>query len=167
MTKMKLKFRPIQKADGEAILTWRYDPPYDIYNIGYEGFSNEEELNYFLDPQFAFHAIDDMESGELVGFCSFGLDGQVPGGDYEEPALDIGLGVRPDLTGKGLGSGIVTAVISFAQQTYAPARIRVTIADFNTRAKRVWKKNGLRPFKLFYSENSGMPFTIFTRKMTV
>ena len=163
---LKLEFRTIQKADVAEILTWKYEPPYDIYNIGYEGFSNEEEMAYFLDPLYAFHAIDERERGELIGYCSFGRDGQVPGGHYEQTALDIGLGIRPDLTGKGLGAGMVTAVVAFARKKYEPAQLRVTIADFNERAKRVWGKNGFRPVKSFYSENNGLPFTIFTRNLS-
>jgi hypothetical protein len=43
-------------------------------------------------------------AGEVgqIGFCCFGPDAQLRGGDYHEPALDVGLGLRPDLVGKGL-----------------------------------------------------------------
>lgn len=161
---MKLNFRPIQKEDVLTILTWQYEPPYHIYDIGFEGFSAEEEIRYFLDPAFSFYAIV-SENGELAGYCSFGKDGQVPGGDYAAEALDIGLGVRPDLTGKGLGTGIVTAVITFAAEQFKPTQLRVTIADFNKRAMRVWQKNGFQPVYSFKSQSSEMPFTIFTKEI--
>ena len=54
-----------------------------------------------LRPDYHYHAAHD-ETGRLVGFCCFGEDAQVPGGDYSLPALDIGLGLHPDLTGRGL-----------------------------------------------------------------
>ena len=82
------------------------------------------------------------ENGRLVGFCSFGEDGQVPGGDYSTDALDIGMGIHPDFTGQGLGSSFVLAVLDYAQRKFQPTTFRVTIAAFNQRARHVWGKNG-------------------------
>ncbi len=42
----------------------------------------------------------------MVGFCSFGVDGRVPGGDYPDGPLDVGMGMRPDLTAAAWGRGI-------------------------------------------------------------
>jgi hypothetical protein len=93
-------FHPMNEADARATLDWRYDAPYDIYNIAPDDV--EKEMQLLLDPQNAYYTITD-EHGHLVAYCCFGPDGQVPGGDYSTAALDIGLGVRPDLTGQGHG----------------------------------------------------------------
>jgi [ribosomal protein S18]-alanine N-acetyltransferase len=143
---MSFTFRSLDEHSARAILGWQYEPPYDIYNL--ESAEPEDTLGYLLYPQNAFYSIYG-ESGDLEGFCSFGLDGQVPGGDYSTPALDIGLGVRPDLTGKGRGSAYVNAVIDFAQRSYGPERLRVTIAAFNTRARRVWEGAGFQMIQGF------------------
>ncbi|MEZ4659641.1 MAG: GNAT family N-acetyltransferase [Caldilineaceae bacterium] len=145
---MQLSIQPINRNFAIQICNWRYEPPYDIYNWGSP--PDEETLRYILDPAFAFHAIVDAE-GELAGFCSFGKDGQVPGGDYGLDALDIGMGVRPDLTGRRLGAIFATAVTDFAIGQYAPARLRVTIARFNKRAMRVWEKIGFKKVAEFQS----------------
>ncbi len=97
---MPLTFQPMDEAGTRAILKWRYDAPYDIYNIDPDNV--EKEMQVFLDPQNAYHTVTD-EHSDLVAYCCFGPDGQVPGGDYSAAALDIGLGVRPDLTGQGRG----------------------------------------------------------------
>ena len=52
--------------------------------------------------------------------CSFGIDAQVPGGDYSAQALDVGLGLRPDHTGQGLGVTFLGAILAFAQERYSP-----------------------------------------------
>ena len=143
---MSFTFHPLEERNAHIILGWQYEPPYDIYNLA--SADPEDTLRYLLDPQNAFYSIYG-EEGDLEGFCSFGQDGQVPGGDYSIPALDIGLGVRPDLTGKGRGSAYVNAVIDFAQRTYAPERLRVTIAAFNTRARRVWEGAGFQMIQVF------------------
>jgi ribosomal-protein-alanine N-acetyltransferase len=101
-----------------------------------------------LDPSNVFYGLFDSERQHLA-FCSFEPEGQVSGGDYRLPALDLGFGLRPDLTGLGRGSDYVNAMIDFARRTYTPARLRVTIADFNTRAIQVWEKAGFRRGQVF------------------
>jgi GNAT superfamily N-acetyltransferase len=157
---MTFIFRKINKTDVDKVLRWRYEPPYDIYNL--EGPLDAQDLAYFLDPQNAFQTITSNQ-GELLAFCSFGPDGQVPGGDYRQEALDIGLGVRPDLTGRGLGAHFVQAVLDYARDTFAPAMFRVTIAGFNRRAMRVWQKAGFQPVSHFESDFDGQPFVILTQ----
>ena len=71
-----------------------YDPPSDDRSAYY--------VQQFIQPELHFHAIMNLQQ-EFVGFCSFGADGQVPGGDYSLAALDIGLGMKPEYTGRGLG----------------------------------------------------------------
>jgi RimJ/RimL family protein N-acetyltransferase len=152
---VNLTFYPLDRTNAIEIVRWRYDPPYDVYNLE----DDETVIQYALDPENNFYAMDDKKLG-LVGFCSFGLDGQVPGGDYVENALDIGMGIRPDLTGRGLGSGFVAEVLAFARQMYAPVRIRVTIAAFNERAKRVWEANHFRPHQRFVHHASNREFVV-------
>ena len=157
---MQLSIQPINRAFALEICGWRYESPYDIYNWGSP--PDKETLRYILDPTFAFHAIVDAE-GELAGFCSFGVDGQVPGGDYSVDALDIGMGVRPDLTGRGLGTTFAAAVTDFALGQYALQQLRVTIATFNKRAQRVWEKLEFKKISEFHSEKSNVPFVILVR----
>jgi len=116
------------------MLGWHYETPYDVYDLS--GGDEDAVLEDLLPPEYAYHAIL-SPNGKLVAFCCFGADAQVPGGDYTAQALDIGLGVRPDLTGQGQGSTYVQAVLDFAKRTWSPPAYRVTIAEFNTRAQRV------------------------------
>ena len=95
---MKFKFQPLEKHHALAILTWRYPPPYDIYNFQAE--THQTDLNYLLDPDNAFFVILNPHN-QLDGYCSFGTDGQVPGGSYTDSALDIGMGLRPRFSGPG------------------------------------------------------------------
>ncbi len=157
--------RPISEGDLPQLLTWQYEPPYEIYSLGNGRADNEqlaEAADYFLDPVYHFYGVVDAASGELQAIISYGLDGQVSGGDYSEEALDIGMAVRPDLTGRGLGNEFAKTAISFAVQTFRPTTLRVTIADFNGRARHVWQKQGFQPVHSFTSNASHLAFTIFT-----
>jgi [ribosomal protein S18]-alanine N-acetyltransferase len=155
-------FKPMDEASTYKFVAWRYEPPYDIYNLGNP--PTEEDIQYFLDPQNTYHSITD-ESGNLLAFCSFGADGQVPGGDYSADALDIGLGVRPDLTGQGDGSLFVDAVIGFARDTFAPTVLRVTVAEFNQRALRVWEKAGFRRVQIFQRNGDSRTYIVLKRNL--
>lgn len=158
---MSFSFRPVDEASARAFLTWRYDPPYELYNI--EPAELDLEILFFLDPRNGYFSIFN-EAGALVAFCCFGRDACVPGGDYSAPALDIGLGVRPDLTGQGHGLTYVEAVLEFARKTYALAFFRVTVAEFNKRALRVWKKAGFQPVQTFARQHDGLVFVVLARE---
>jgi len=159
---MSLTFRPLDEKSAQTILHWKYEAPYDVYNLAAP--DPENTLRYLLDPQNAFHGIYGQQ-GQIEAYCSFGLDAQVSGGDYSTPALDIGLGLRPDLTGQGLGSEYVNAVINFAYSTYSTDRLRVTIAAFNKRALRVWERAGFQVMHKFQGGWNNMDFIILTKVM--
>lgn len=155
-----LTFQPLQKDHALAILYWRYTPPYDYYN--FEADTAFEDLYYLLDPENAFYAI--LNSiGELEGYCSFGVDGQVPGGDYRVEALDLGMGIRPDLTGQRYGEQYTQAVMKYGADRYRAQFLRVTIAQFNKRAQRVWEKLGFEQVEEFTKIGSGEKFVIMIR----
>lgn len=154
------RFYPMDEPYARAILEWQYEAPYDVYNLDP---GDEAAVQAFLDPEYGYYAVVD-ERGDLVAFCCFGADAQVPGGLYDAPALDVGLGVRPDLTGRGRGHAYVDAVLDFARRTYAPPAFRVTIAAFNQRALRVWEQAGFRPDQAFHRSGDGTPFVVLVRK---
>jgi phosphoserine phosphatase RsbU/P len=153
-----LTFTPIDSSAAHEIVTWHYEPPYDIYNLE----DSPNSIDYALDPTNNYYALR-TEDDQLVGFCSFGLDAQVPGGDYRGEALDIGMGIRPALTGQGLGTQFIAAAVRYAQYKYSPSQLRVTIAVFNLRAQRVWQKNGFRPVETFKHNTSDREFVILTK----
>jgi ribosomal-protein-alanine N-acetyltransferase len=141
-----LTVRPATEGDVRELSTWRNDPPYDVYDVGDE--SMEANIEYLLGPDTRCHAIVDG-SGDLIGFCTFGPDARVPGGDYSVEALDIGLGIRPRGTGRGHGSRFVATVLEFAATTFRPDTMRVTISEWNTRALRVWEGAGFQRIQRF------------------
>ncbi|MUL35513.1 GNAT family N-acetyltransferase [Gloeocapsopsis dulcis] len=152
-------FHLIDESNARAILSWRYQPPYDFYNN-----SDEDTglIQYLLHPQNNFYSILD-ENSELVAYCSFGQDGQVSGGDYCDEALDIGFGIRPDLTGRGKGAEYANAVLEFADTLFKPKTFRVTIAAFNKRALRVWQKLEFEHQHSFERESDRMEFIVLIR----
>ena len=143
-------------ADYAAdIVTWRYPAPYDCYDLA------GAEPSFFLDPENGFFAL--VSSGTLIGFRSFGADGQVPGGAYDDSALDTGGGLRPTLTGQGLGRLAIMTGLEFGRRRFAPSAFRVTVASFNTRALRVVTSLGFRHVSSFAATTDGRSFEILVR----
>lgn len=83
--------------------------------------------------------------GEVLGHVSYGPDGQIPteeGYSYSDSYLDVGLGLRPELCGQGLGTEYVAKCLRFARERYGRSRFRLSVAAFNQRAVKVYQKAG-------------------------
>ncbi|MGG6265764.1 GNAT family N-acetyltransferase [Leptolyngbya sp. AN03gr2] len=156
---MQLTFQRLGKEHALAILNWCYAPPYDYDYYNFNPETAQEELEYLLDPKQSFYAIVNSE-GELEGYCSFGSDGRVPGGDYTAEALDIGMGLKPDLTGQGHGRLYAQAIVNYGGSQYKVHQLRVTIAAFNKRAQRVWEQLGFKQVEKFFKVDTREEFVI-------
>ena len=158
-------FQPLTAADARAVLGWRYAAPYDRYNLAGDAAALVAGVAALTDPANAYSAAHNL-AGEVVGFCCFGADARVLGGDYADTdALDVGLGLRPDHTGRGLGAAYVTQVLAFGRSVYAPVRFRLTVAAFNARALAVYGRCGFHEHSRF--RKGGRPdsdeFVLLTR----
>ena len=142
---MVYSLSPISPNFAQQISTWTYDSPYDLYDF------SGNHLPGLLKPEYRYHVVLD-ENNELVGYCCFGEDARVPEGDYlkgEPQVLDLGIGLRPDLTGQGFGQDFVRAILAFASQTYHPDSFRVTVAAFNQRSLKTFKALGFMETHIF------------------
>ncbi len=161
---LSLHLCSLSVEDAEQVLSRRYPPPYDIYDAA-PG-SHEETVRFLSDPTSGYFGIRNAQDA-LEAFCCLGLDAQVPGGDYSDDALDAGLGLRPDLTGHGRGSTYVEALLQFAVRQFSPRAVRVTVAQFNLRALRVWRRAGFTEQDTFRRESDGMPFVVLVMNLPV
>jgi [ribosomal protein S18]-alanine N-acetyltransferase len=116
-----VKIEPMTTQDFDELATWRYEPPYDFYD------GDAEEV---LNPERFFSVRD---GGELIGFYYFEPNGDV---------LDYGLGLRPDLVGRGLGLDFFDAGLRFARERYKPRAVQLHVAAFNERAVKVYERAG-------------------------
>ncbi|WP_143043596.1 GNAT family N-acetyltransferase [Nonomuraea jiangxiensis] len=137
------------------IIAWRYPPPYDCYDLA------GVEAAFLTDPGNGYLAL--VHEGRLIGFRVFGVDGQVPGGVYDGSALDTGGGLRPELTGRGLGRQAIATGLTYGTARFRPAAFRVTVAGFNLRAQRVLRGLDFTPTATFEATTDGRPFVIMTR----
>ena len=149
-------FRPMSDQEAREISGWRYDPPYDFYDTT----SDPDDLAELLHPERRregsyYTAFD--ERGSLVGFFQFERKGQI---------VEIGLGLRPDLTGRKLGLGFMLAGLEFARRRFSPTGFRLMVATFNERAILVYERAGFRRTEDFTHRTNGgdHPFLLMTRE---
>ena len=155
---MTLQFASMDRASADAIAAWRYEKAYSIYDGEADG------VRAMLNPAYRYYTITDDRS-ETIGFCCFGADARVRGGAYADAgALDIGAGMRPDLTGQDRGAEFIGAILDFGRETFAPAAFRVTVAAFNERAIRVWEQAGFERVEAFRASAGGPEFAVLVRR---
>ena len=140
----KLVFAQMSQDDAEEIADWRYDPPYDFYDVRADPSGMARLLNPVRRENRTFSVRD--EGGELVGFFSFARDGDV---------VVVGLGLRPDLTGRGLGTSFLVQGLDFARERFAPERFRLDVAEFNERAVKVYERAGFVRTRSFVEDMNG------------
>jgi len=141
--RMKFEFHPMDKAFAYAIAGWHYEDIYTFYDMN----QDVEDLAELLDPchwQDHYYAVTD-EQGFLVGFFSF---------EQEQDSLVIGLGLRPDLTGRGWGQAFFEAGLEYAREKYHPKTFVLSVATFNQRAIKVYRKAGFEDLELFEVETN-------------
>jgi RimJ/RimL family protein N-acetyltransferase len=137
-----LTLRPVSESEASAILAWRYPPPYALSN------PSPDDWLWLCYPGGGYVALL-REPAELVGVGCLGRAAQVEGGDYSAPALDVGLCLRPDLLGQGIGTAALAALLAYARRERMPTSFRATVAAFNERSLRLCARQGFRPVHRF------------------
>jgi [ribosomal protein S18]-alanine N-acetyltransferase len=90
----------------------------------------------------------------------------VPGGAYDDSALDTGGGLRPELTGKGLGRQAIQAGLAYGVARFSPPAFRVTVAAFSLRALRVIQDLGFSEVGRFKATTSDRRLVVLVRAVS-
>ena len=120
------------EAHTNEVMRWRYEPPYDFYDLA----SDPDDEAAMLDRARAGHRRAVLgEDGRLDAFWYF---------DWHGVVVEVGIGLRPDLTGRGLGESFLRAQLDYASQTWRPETFRLFVAAWNERAIRLYERLGFR-----------------------
>lgn len=143
-----LEITPMTEAAARSITLWRYEPPYDFYDVP------EAEVPVMTDPAnnyFAVHA-----DGELVGYVCVGPDARVAGQQADPQVDDIGWGFRPDLTGRGIASRWIPEVLELLHDLLRAPTQRVVIAAWNERSQAAARRLGFDDPATFCNDGGKM-----------
>ena len=115
---------------------WKYEGIYSFYD------HNEKNIEGYMDGT---HYACTNEDGELIGYFCFGNDARIPTIEknvYDDNFIDIGLGLKPNLCGKGFGLSFINLGLEYAEKFLQAKCFRLSVAAFNVRAIKVYTKIG-------------------------
>ena len=118
--------------DVEIMRAWHYPAPYETYDLDSEPGDIDLLLADIAAGDRSFAVVGPDGEG-LVGFFSFtAMEGEV----------EIGLGLRPDLTGRGLGPSLVETGVAFARARWSPKIFTLDVFPWNARAIKAYERAG-------------------------
>ena len=97
---------------GREVATWHYDPPYDFYDLA----SDPDDKTAMHDPTRVAHYRAVLADGDerLDAFWYF---------DWPDGAVEVGIGLRPDLTGRGQGELFLSGQLAYAAEEIGRAHV--------------------------------------------
>jgi RimJ/RimL family protein N-acetyltransferase len=117
-------------AYGSEVERWHYEAPYDFYDLA----SDPEDAAAMRDPARDEHRRAVLgEDGRLEAFWYF---------DWHGDVVEVGIGLRPDLTGRGLGESFLRAQLEYASEQWRPRTFRLFVAAWNERAITLYERLG-------------------------
>ena len=144
MSAAAYRFRPMSQADAEEIACWHYPQPFDFYDSA----ADANDLAELLSPERrgdAYVSVED-EAGDLAGFFQF---------KHRPEAIEIGLGLNPARTGRGLGGAFLDAGLREARSRFGKTRVVLAVATFNQRAIKVYERAGFRRVRVYMHSTNG------------
>lgn len=153
---MNYNFNKMTQEQAENIAAnWHYEGKYAFYDMA----ADEEDLAELLNPEERGDKYYMVQKGdEEIGFFCF---------EDEDDSVDIGLGMKPEWTGRGLGLDFLKAGIRYAISIFNPGIITLSVATFNERAIKVYKKAGFESVEIFMQDTNGSRFEFLKMKKEV
>jgi ribosomal protein S18 acetylase RimI-like enzyme len=127
-----VKVEEWKAAYANEVVAWHYEPPYDFYDLA----SDPDDAAGMADPARAKHRRAVLgDDGRVAAFLWF---------DWHGDVVEVGIGIRPDLTGRGLGESYLRAQLDYATEQWAPKTFRLFVAAWNDRGIRLYERLGFR-----------------------
>jgi [ribosomal protein S18]-alanine N-acetyltransferase len=144
------------QIDAEAVARWHYPEPFSFYDWTADPGDLAELLEAGLRGG-AYFAVDG-DGGDLAGYFSFK--------QKDEEIVEVGLGLRPDLSGQGLGEGFVSAGLEYALGRLGPAYFSLAVAAFNRRAIKVYERVGFTAVRTYMHTTNGADWEFVEMRRT-
>jgi ribosomal-protein-alanine N-acetyltransferase len=128
-----LHVRALSIDDGMDIAMWRYPGAWAVY-----------DALEAPQPDQGYWAVCDA-GDRLVGFCCLGDAARPVGLEATPGVLDVAIGMRPELTGRGWGSELGRVAVAYASQVSDGRRIRCAVRDWNVRGLDTARAAGFEP----------------------
>lgn len=130
---MELSLDAFMARDAREVCSWRYPAPYDIYNE--PDWDEVVRLGWEMaDPAARREEFRSLKAdGVLAGFVHL---------HRQADCVMLGMGLRPDLCGLGLGAHAMALALAEAARRYPGVPLRLEVRTFNDRARKCYEKAG-------------------------
>lgn len=132
---MQLNIARLNEAQAREICdAWIYEGEYAIYNVSWtDAVAQRWSIANENKRAVQFRGVFD-ERNTLIGFFRMTEDAH--------SEVEIGMGMRPDLCGKGLGKAFVEAVTAYTLIQFPQKKLYLEVRAFNRRAVSCYQKAG-------------------------
>lgn len=153
-----MEYHQMNDDEKQKICDWQYTGEYEIYNM--PSYDEQKQKGMGLaNPARTKNYFSYFDNGRLVGFTNI-LE--------EENEVFIGIGVAPELCGKGYGQKILEIVAGICNELYPSKREYLEVRSWNSRAVKCYEKAGFRidgePFKQETSIGAGTFYRMVREK---
>lgn len=133
---MKMFVDELTEERAKQLCTWKYEGEYSVYNFSWE---TAVEQNWSLAiPELRasdFRAVL-SEQREFIGFFRMTK--------HEQGKIEIGLGLRPENCGHGIGKDFVRLITQHTLQQYPDHQVYMEVRTFNVRAVKCYEACGYK-----------------------
>jgi [ribosomal protein S18]-alanine N-acetyltransferase len=133
--------RALEPSDAAVIATWHYDGPWSLYDV-----TDVRDISH--DKGYRAIAGDD---GRLLGFVCIGAEARVAAVGAAVGVVDVGVGLAPELVGRGYGRTILQPVLAQVLEDAAGAPLRALIQSWNERSLRLCRSLGFEPVGIHHA----------------
>jgi ribosomal-protein-alanine N-acetyltransferase len=134
---MDYHFVPFTVKDARQVATWHYPEKYAFYDESAWQLTISASIRPFmaLTGTYLYSVYADRQRRDLIGIFDFVKHGG---------EIEIGLALRPDLTGQGNGLAFVQAGMDVGKTRFRPRAFILYVATFNLRAITVYERAGFQ-----------------------
>lgn len=125
----------LSEENAKEICRWKYKPPYDVYN--WWSWDKLIQLNEpITDPikrQKDFLGVFTSDN-KFIGFAVFS--------NPTKGVTRLGLGLKPNMCGKGLGKALMSLILEEVKKRYPDNKIDLEVLTWNKRAYKTYLESG-------------------------
>lgn len=138
-----MELRPLNEIEAREVCTWRYDGIYSVYNLS----------DWEVVVQNCWSLAD--ENTRQAYFLSIWQDDVLIGFGRIEPEGDkvqLGIGLKPECCGRGLGKEAMKHLVEEAQRRYPKQPLGLEVRRFNKRAIHCYESVGFKAQSTYMKE---------------
>jgi [ribosomal protein S18]-alanine N-acetyltransferase len=121
--------------EAVAVASWRYSGDWSVYDL-----STPQPI---IDHLVSYRSV--ASGDEVVGFYCTGVEARVADMAEDPAILDVGMGMHPELVGRGNGTHFGEVVLRDLQAHHPGVTLRVVVQSWNGRSLALTHRLGFQP----------------------